>query len=172
MELRELAREDAAAFNAMVNSVCRERRFLIRLEGFSLAETAGFIERLLDGAWPHVVLETSGRLAGWCVVMPRAPEGFRHTGLLGMGLLPPWRGRGLGRRLLDEGLARAWASGLERVELEVYAGNAPAVQLYERAGFVREGRKRRARKLDGVYEDILLMARFAGTEAESVTEIT
>lgn len=168
MEVRELAREDAAAFNAMVNSVCRERRFLIRLEGFSLAETAGFIERLLDGGWPHVVLEESGRLAGWCVVMPREQEGFRHTGLLGMGLLPPWRGRGLGRRLLDAGLERAWESGLERVELEVYAGNTPAVRLYERAGFVREGRKRRARKLDGVYEDILLMARFAGTETGSV----
>ena len=50
----------------------------------------------------------------------------------------------------------AFGSGLERVELEVFASNARAVALYRRTGFVEEGRRRCARKLDGIYDDILL----------------
>lgn len=47
---------------------------------------------------------------------------------------------------------------MERAELEVFASNRPAIALYEAAGFVHEGVKRRARKLEGVYDDIVLMA--------------
>jgi RimJ/RimL family protein N-acetyltransferase len=44
------------------------------------------------------------------------------------------------------------------VELEVYPDNQAAVLLYEQFGFVAEGLRRRARKLDGRYQDIELMA--------------
>jgi RimJ/RimL family protein N-acetyltransferase len=40
----------------------------------------------------------------------------------------------------------------------VFASNTRAFALYERLGFVREGLKRRARKLDGGYDDDVLMA--------------
>jgi len=70
---------------------------------------------------------------------------MRHVGRLGMGILPAYRGQGLGRRLLREVLSRMFARGLLRVELEVFASNLPAIKLYEREGFVTEGRKRRAR---------------------------
>lgn len=55
-------------------------------------------------------------------------------------------------------IASAVAQGMERIELEVFASNARAIRLYERLGFVTEGVKRGARKLDGVYEDNVLMA--------------
>src|SRR4051812_33719543 len=53
---------------------------------------------------------------------------------------------------------RAWNSALERIELEVVASNEPAVGLYRKMGFVTEGVKRHGRKLDGVYDDIIVMA--------------
>lgn len=52
-----------------------------------------------------------------------------------IGVHPRASGRGLGRVLLDAGLAHLAASGHTRVILYVEADNAPAVRLYERNGF-------------------------------------
>jgi len=79
-----------------------------------------------------------------------------------MGLLPDWRGRGVGARLLAAALADADRIGLERIELWVFLGNGPAQRLYRRFGFVVEGVMRKARKLDGRYDDQILMARLPG----------
>jgi len=47
---------------------------------------------------------------------------------------------------------------MERVELSVFASNLTAIHLYEKFKFEFEGRKRRARKLNGSYDDIIVMA--------------
>jgi ribosomal protein S18 acetylase RimI-like enzyme len=75
-----------------------------------------------------------------------------------MGILKEYRGQGLGRALLEKTLTAAREQKLERVELEVYASNFVAVRLYKRHGFQIEGRKQKARKLDGSYDDIMVMA--------------
>jgi ribosomal protein S18 acetylase RimI-like enzyme len=67
-----------------------------------------------------------------------------------------FRGQGLGRQLVSTIIRAAREKGFEKIELEVFASNTGAVGLYEAAGFVREGRRVRARKLDGVHDDILL----------------
>ena len=90
--------------------------------------------------------------------MPRRYEGFAHCGVLGIGVHPQYRGKGIGQRLLTEALwRRARQGGLEKVELEVYASNRSAKALYEKLGFEVEGIRKRARKLDGAYEDVILM---------------
>ena len=58
-----------------------------------------------------------------------------------MGLLPDARGKGLGERLARAAIGRAWAEGLERVELEVFASNERAIGLYRKLGFITEGVK-------------------------------
>ena len=70
-----------------------------------------------------------------------------------MGLLPAWRGRGVGRRLLEATVAKARCEGFKRIELDVYADNPRAIALYEKAGFVREGIVRDASLIDGVFRD-------------------
>jgi RimJ/RimL family protein N-acetyltransferase len=49
---------------------------------------------------------------------------------------------------------------LERIELEVYGSNESAIRFYERTGFVVEGVKKKGRKLDGEYDDLVQMAVF------------
>ena len=85
-------------------------------------------------------------------------EGFRHVGTLGMGILPKYRGKGLGHRLATDTIRAATDAGMERIELEVFASNERAIALYRKLGFVIEGIKRNARKLDGVYDDNIFMA--------------
>lgn len=59
--------------------------------------------------------------------------------LLGIGVLPAARGKGLGRRLLDDVLATAAERGATRMVLEVRRDNAIAQRLYAAAGFARVG---------------------------------
>jgi hypothetical protein len=45
-----------------------------------------------------------------------------------------------------------------RIDLEVFSSNQAAIALYRRYGFTIEGRRRKARHVDGLWDDIILMA--------------
>ena len=75
-----------------------------------------------------------------------------------MGIVPAYRGRGLGFRLLNTALEQARGAGFVRIELDVYADNMRAIALYEKVGFVREGVVRDAVFVDGKYRDAIAMA--------------
>ena len=156
--IRESTAADVEGFRACLDAVARERRWLAMLAAPSLDEVHDFLERQRRLGMVQLVAAAGARIVGWCDVIPKPIEGFRHSSDLGMGLLAEYRGRGLGRALLEGTLERARAAGLLRVELEVYASNAVAIALYERCGFRHEGRRRRARLLGGVFEDVVEMA--------------
>jgi RimJ/RimL family protein N-acetyltransferase len=75
-----------------------------------------------------------------------------------MGLLPEFRGRGFGLRLIEATLAAARCLGLVRVELSVHADNLPAIALYKRVGFEQEGIKKNAVFMDETFKDLVIMA--------------
>jgi ribosomal protein S18 acetylase RimI-like enzyme len=83
-----------------------------------------------------------------------------HTGHLGMCVRQDYRKKGIGSALLDTAIKAARDYGLERIELEVYTSNIAAIRMYEKRGFLVEGIKRKARKLDTRYYDIQIMALF------------
>ena len=60
--------------------------------------------------------------------------------LAGMSVVPEARGTGVGRALVDRLLDEARTRGERTMELEVIEQNAPAVRLYESAGFQRRRR--------------------------------
>jgi ribosomal protein S18 acetylase RimI-like enzyme len=153
-----LAADDLEGFWRCLDAVARERRFLAFTQAPPLESTRAFVEaNRADGA-PAFVAKVGGRVAGWCDLTRPDFDGWRHAGRLGMGVHPVYRGAGLGRLLLEATLAEARTRGFERVELEVYASNAAARHLYDQAGFEVEGIRRRCRKLDGRYDDAVLMA--------------
>lgn len=83
----------------------------------------------------------------------------RHVTDLGVYVEKSARDRGVGTALLRHAVEWAAASPVvERVELEVFAGNARAIHLYEKFGFAREGVKRRKYYRGGVTIDMLMMA--------------
>ena len=79
---------------------------------------------------------------------------------VGMALLEPWRGQGIGRALLEAALVWARQAGAHKVALEVWPDNSAAIALYEQAGFVEEGRKvAHYRRQNGELWDSVLMGR-------------
>ena len=73
---------------------------------------------------------------------------------------PCQRGRGHGRLLLRETLARMASQGAEHCQLEVRASNAPAIRLYEAEGFLEDGRRNDYYPREqGGREDALLMSK-------------
>lgn len=153
------ADEYVERFHAAVDVVARERRYLALLEAPPIDSTRQFVQRIVDGGGVQQLAVTrAGDVVGWCDIVRMSFEGFRHAGRLGMGVLSDYRGRGLGRRLAVETITAARRVGIERIDLEVFASNAVAIALYRRLGFVTEGIRRRARKLDGQYDDNVVMA--------------
>ena len=75
--------------------------------------------------------------------------------LMLMGLTPDWRGKGLGRALLNKALGLAQQAGVQKVVLAVDDVNVPAKRLYQQAGFIRYTQQRLfAWKGSGEREDL------------------
>jgi ribosomal protein S18 acetylase RimI-like enzyme len=90
---------------------------------------------------PHEVgelreVEEDGATAGYVWLELRERTLHVHALLLE----PEFRGRGIGGRVLYE-LEEEFRDRADDVELGVEPGNAPALRLYERAGFVRVGER-------------------------------
>ncbi len=158
MDIRDTVEQDAEALAVLIDSVARERRFLASTAGFPVDGTRAFIASVKASAGVHIVATESGEIIAWCDIAPHPFEGMKHAGRLGMGVRKENRSKGIGRMLLDAAVRKAFAAGIERVELEVFASNDAAIRLYEAFGFRAEGRKVGGRKLDGVSDDILLYA--------------
>jgi len=148
-------------FHRTLDVVARERKYLAFLEAPPLASTRAFVLANLARGAPQFVAIADGEVVGWCDITPIDRPIYAHCGTLGMGLLPEMRGLGHGRALIETALADAPRVGLTRVELTVHASNTRAAALYERVGFRREGIKHKGLRIDGVYGDVIMMARLA-----------
>ncbi len=153
-----IAEEHIAGFRAAVDSVAREKRYLAMVRAFPLKQTRQYVRGNIRKRNPHFVALAAGRVVGWCdiQVIPRHTQA--HSGVLGMGLVDRFRGKGIGGALMRAALERAKKRGLTRVELTVREDNLRAMGLYKKFGFALEGRKRDAIRLAGRYYDLFSMA--------------
>jgi len=109
---------------------------------------------------PVLVAEADGAVVAWASANgfnPRAA--YDHVADLSIYVERTWRGRGVGRRLLQRLLERAAELGYHKMVLATFPFNAPGVALYERVGFRRVGVYREQGRLDGAWVDILIMER-------------
>lgn len=108
-----------------------------------------------------VAVDVDGAVCGEIHAKRETVALFAHVlGGLTVAVHPDHQGRGVGSQLFEALIAWARAAEPEivRIELAAGAGNPGAVRLYERLGFVHEGRQRaRGRLPDGRFEDDILM---------------
>lgn len=92
------------------------------------------VDKLVREGVAFFVVEADGVPAGCGGVLLVHPE---YAELKRMYVRPAFRGRGLGRVLVDHLAAHAAEHGLTTIRLETGVAQTEALLLYERAGFVR-----------------------------------
>lgn len=158
IRIERMTEDHVESFHRALDIVARERKYLTLLEAPPLENTRKFALSSIASGNVHYVALNGGEVVGWCDIRRHFFPSQAHCGSLGMGLLPGYRGQGLGRRLIEAAIAAAREAGMIRIEFGVHADNARAIRLYERVGFVREGVSRDAFCVDGHYTDVINMA--------------
>jgi RimJ/RimL family protein N-acetyltransferase len=131
--------------NGEWRTVGDERRYLKALRRYPNA--AVFVAELSLG-------EIVGRLSLARDTHPASA----HVADIGMMVAKDARGRGVGRALLDEAVRWARGSEIRKLELHVFPWNEPAIRLYERFGFEREGYRKGHYRRASSEVDAILMA--------------
>ena len=98
------------------------------------------LQAATEGRRLHLVAEVDGRVIGNAVVIrDQHPLRAHRAGLFSLVVSTPYQGRGIARRLVEEGCARAAAMGIEILETACRGGE-PAEAVYPRLGFIEYGR--------------------------------
>ncbi len=157
--LRLAVPDDAQAITEFVNIVGRETRWVLRERAtWSLDEERKTLGAADGKESAFFIAEIDSRLTGMLnIARGRWPKNA-HVAEFGMACLPECRRIGLGTALLQRALDWARSMGVQKVTLEVFASNEPAIALYLKMGFQEEGRRRREFLIDGNLTDGVLMA--------------
>lgn len=129
----------------------------------SLKQEREFLqEYLLSKGRLAIVAELNHEIIGFLNFQNGRKLRNQHTGEFGMSVSTAYHNQGVGRSLLTALLDWARSNPLiEKVCLEVFSTNKSAIALYKKVGFIEEGRKLKAIKLDtNSYDDLVLMAKF------------
>jgi RimJ/RimL family protein N-acetyltransferase len=161
--LRPARPTDSRGLARLFADVRREGRWLVTPpSAVSQPSEAFFIGEMIRGEEGlALVAEAGGETIGNVLVSIERNVVSSHVGTLSIVVAEGWRDVGIGSAMVRA--AQEWAAGhgLLKVALAVFPDNERAIAVYERAGFVREGlRRRQYRDDDDQLRDELLMAWF------------
>jgi phosphinothricin acetyltransferase len=115
-----------------------------------------------DAAHPEirVVAELDGKVAGWCA-LSAASSRHCYRGVAEESVyVAGWaQGRGVGRALLEEVVARSEDAGIWTLQAGIFPENKPSLRLHLGCGFRLVGVRERLGESDGVWRDVLLLER-------------
>jgi RimJ/RimL family protein N-acetyltransferase len=168
--LRRLESRDLDAILQFINSLVNEKRIdretglyvgfdqkITRSEEARwLAETITAIKRR---EIINVIAEIDGRIIANGEVTRGRYRETRHDGHLGLTMISEYRGRGIGRKVIEMLISESRRAGLKTLDVEFLATNKSARRAYEKSGFKQVGLIPKKVQRNGKYFDGLIMAR-------------
>jgi L-amino acid N-acyltransferase YncA len=115
-----------------------------------------------DAAHPDIraVAELDGRVAGFAAVSPKSGRRCYRGVAEDSVYVAPWaQGRGVGRALLEELIARSEAAGIWTLEAGIFPENEASLRLHLGCGFRLVGVRERLGEANGEFRDVLLLER-------------
>ncbi|MGI9475401.1 MAG: GNAT family N-acetyltransferase [Hyphomicrobiaceae bacterium] len=157
-DIKQITEDDIEGYHHVLDVVGREQRYISFLKAPPIEQTRSFVMHNIANDVPQFIAKTEGMIVGWCDVCPKGQAIYAHSAILGMGVLPNHRKKGIGNALIDAALNKAFQRNIVRVELAVFSDNVEAVQLYKKFGFRVEGELQDDAVIDGQYKNSLIMA--------------
>lgn len=107
---------------------------------------------------PVIVAEAAGTVVGWASLNQFNPRpAYEHVADFSVYVDRDWRGKGMGRRLLEALIELAREIGYHKMVLSAFPFNQAGVALYERLGFRAVGIYKEQGLLDGKWTDTIIM---------------
>jgi L-amino acid N-acyltransferase YncA len=160
--VRAAAPADAPAIAAIYNEGIADRVATFETRERSTDEVRAW----LDDGLPLLVAVDGDSVVGFARVAPYSDRCvYDGVGEHGVYVARDARGRGAGRRLLDELCAAAEAAGLYKLTSRIFADNEASIAAHTAAGFDVVGVQRRHGRLDGEWKDCVLVERLIGDAA-------
>jgi RimJ/RimL family protein N-acetyltransferase len=160
--IRNAETKDAAEIIVLVKQVMSESPFFPRTPeefNFSVEKEEDYIKNIAL----FLVAEVDGKIIGSATLDRNNLSKISHTASFGITILKEHSGQGVGSLLMKKVIEWAQLNKVEKIDLEVFEDNEPAISLYKKFGFLEEGRKRKAIKTNETYKDMFLMGRFLFT---------
>lgn len=162
LTLREAELRDAANLLAYVEQIAGESDNITRGPGeftMTVEQEREFLQASAASSTSlYLVAEIDGELAGTLNFQAGNRPRMRHVGEFGMSVLKKYWNLGIGSRLLAYLIEWARATNvIRKIDLLVRTDNFPAIHLYEKFGFVREGCMTRHLFIRGEFVDCYVM---------------
>jgi L-amino acid N-acyltransferase YncA len=108
----------------------------------------------------RLVARDGGRVVGWAA-LSTVSERCVYGGVaeVSVYVAAEARGRGIGRRLLDELVRSSEENGVWTLQAGIFPENAASIALHERCGFRIVGVRERLGQLRGAWRDVALLER-------------
>ncbi|HEX5705656.1 MAG TPA: GNAT family N-acetyltransferase [Pyrinomonadaceae bacterium] len=104
--------------------------------------------------------EGDADVAGWAALSPvSARPVYAGVAEVSVYVAERWRGRGVGRALLEALIKASEREGVWTLQASVFPENEASVRLHKLCGFREVGRRERIGRLRGAWRDTLLLER-------------
>jgi phosphinothricin acetyltransferase len=159
VDVRAATIEDASAIRAIYNVEVETSTVTFDLVPRSLEDQRAWLADR-SGAHAVVVAEVSGRVVGYGALSPWRDRPAYSTSVEDSVYVDrAFQGRGVGRALLDELVARAQAHGFHAMFARIVGDHHASIGLHQRAGFEVVGHEREVGRKFGHWLDVLVMER-------------
>ena len=163
VHIRRATVTDASSLIRLLGQLIQESDFLGPQPGEQVLSAERLAEHIgMRATGEHGIIVTAssgGQLVGYIEAHAGQFRAIRHScNILGVGVLKGFQGRGIATAMFQK--LRDWGRehGKHRFMLTVRSDNVPALALYERQGFKREGLLERQVFMGGRYRDEYMMA--------------
>ncbi|MCK4429512.1 MAG: GNAT family N-acetyltransferase [Candidatus Aenigmarchaeota archaeon] len=156
--------EDYKGLQESINSLVEEWGYLNEQKKISRKEviesTTDLLKKIENKESVALVVEVNGKVKGDADI-DKKKHAQNHICDLGISLGKEIRGKGIGKRLMEL-LIREAKKNLktEIIEIEVFAENKVALNLYKKFGFKKIGIIKKGFKKKGKYYDKILMVKY------------
>ena len=156
---RDARESDLAQIVEIYNSTIPSRMVTADTEPISMESRRAWLLEQDPGERPLWVAEEDDEVIGWLSLgyFYDGRPAYQATAEVGVYVKNGHRGKGLGRRLVEEAIRRAPELGIETITAGAFAHNRPSVKLFESFGFEKWAHFPGVAELDGLKKDLMVL---------------
>jgi len=159
VDVELLAPTEGAAVAAFVQKLPTHDLLFVRRDVSHPKVVTAWLDSIAQGSITSLAARCDGELVGCTAIVTDPRSWSRHVAELRVMISPAWRGRGLGRLLIQECFALALGLGLEKLYVQMTVDQRSAIAVFEELGFRAEAVLRdHVKDRDGTSYDLAILS--------------